>query len=128
MAELGKAGNNKLPNLLILLVTANQEHVSNNSILQHSFAWDSIVAKGQENPTNVGLDHVIVKSSKAVEQIHYPIADQDVDAFVTECEVHQSQSAELLHIYVRVLVFAYFHYDIETTSIDQVIEKLIMIG
>lgn len=65
-AKLGEPSDHKVTNLLVVWIARDEEHVSGDSLLQHLLASDVIVAEREEDPCNVGLDHLVVLLAAAV--------------------------------------------------------------
>lgn len=59
-AEFCKTSDDKMPDLMKLGVTADQEHVSCDSVFKHLSACDTVVAKCEEDPKEFFLDIDIV--------------------------------------------------------------------
>ena len=79
LSELRKACNNEVPRLFQLFVARNEEHILRDATLKHFLACDAVVAKGQENPRDVGLDGFPVEGAETVEELHDSLIYQKVD-------------------------------------------------
>ena len=77
--EFSKPSNDQVSNLVELGIATHQEHISRDSICQHLFACDAVVAKCKENPRHVCLDLCVTNHSQRVEEVHDPFLNQDID-------------------------------------------------
>ena len=109
-AELSKSCDHKMPDLLILWIAWNQEHISSNALSQHSRSGDAIVAQSQKDPRDIGLNNhvlwVTLIASKCVEKIKNSFLNEYIDGLLAQSEVHQGKCAELLHFKILVLISA----------------------
>ena len=79
LSELRKACNNEVPRLFQLFVARYEEHILRDATLEHFLACDAVVAKGQENPGDVGHDSFVVEFTKTVEKLHDSFLYKEVD-------------------------------------------------
>lgn len=76
--KFSKASNDQVSNLVELRIATHQEHISRNSICQHLFAGDAIVAKCKKDPRHIRLDLGVTNHSQGVEEVHDPLLNQDI--------------------------------------------------
>jgi hypothetical protein len=74
--------------LLESRVAGHQEHVTCDTVVQHLFTRDSIVAESQKDPADIRLNLNVVKHAQAVEQGHNSFLNQQVDRLLGQGEVH----------------------------------------
>lgn len=121
-AQLCKASNDQVPDLIELRITRNKEHITRNTIGQHLLARNAIVAKCKENPTHISLNLSVTNHSKWIEQVHDALVNQDIDWLFRQGKVDQCKRRELLDLKVSLLVHAQIHYDVDYAIADQLIE------
>ena len=112
-AQLSKAGDDQVPDLLKVWIAGDEEHVPSDAILKHLFAGDTVVAESEEDPADVGLNLHVVYVSKRMKQRHYALLNQNLDRKLTQCKVHQRQSRELLYLQVVILLYTQVHYHVD---------------
>lgn len=127
LTKLSKSSDDQMPNLLLVRIAGDQKHISGDSFGQHFIACDSIVAQRQEDPGHVGLDgdvHCVflVVSSKAVEEVEYPFLNQDIDRFLAERKMDQSQRAILSDFELLVLISTEIHDQVDYAFVNDLIE------
>lgn len=93
-AELSKACDDQVPDLLVVGVAGHEEHVPSDALHEHLLSSDPIRAQSEEHPREVSTyNHVAsrVSFTKSIKEIKYPFLDKDVDRLLVECKVHESQ-------------------------------------
>ena len=91
-AKFSEASDHEVPDLIELWVATDQEHVSCDTVRQHLFASDPVVAQSEEDPAHVGLNLSITNHAQRVEQVHNSLFDQDVDGLLRKSKVNECQS------------------------------------
>lgn len=127
LSKLSKPSDYQMPNLLLFGIAGDQEHVSGDSFGQHFVTCNAIVAERQEDPGNVGLDGdvhriFLVVSSKAVEEVEYPFLNQDIDRFLAQRKMNQSQRAILPDFKLLVLISAEIHDQVDYPFVYDLVE------
>lgn len=131
-AQLGKASDDKVADLLVVGVARDQEHVPCDSLFEHLLARDVIIAERKEDPSDIGLYHLVTLLAsavpKSVEQVEHSSLYEDLDGLGIQRKVHQRQSTKLLHDHILVLIPAELHNEVNHAVLDDLIEQLLVVG